>query len=359
AMWVSRWDFQAPGDVDRILDDAASIGVTDVLWQARGVFDAYYESSIEPWGEALDDPDGSGLGPGFDPLALAVSGARERGLRLHAWVNVFSLWRGEAPPRSPTHALRSEASWRVVDQSGKPQPPGRGYVWANVAIDPVHDRVVDVLADIVDRYRVDGVHLDQMHAGPVDLGGRIYPADTGTLELFARATGRSALESDRDLEAFRGWLRDRVTRLARRVRAAVAPRGSGVELSVTSAPRPELARESALQDAARWLESGVVDRVYARGRAMDAEALDAWALLAPGGRVTPGLSLGGIANEDALLSRLRAFEDGRGVGLFAYAAIFDSADPAQPQTPAALTDRLVRRQALRLWHEERRTRVSP
>jgi len=35
------------------------------------------------------------------------------------------------------------------------------------------------------------------------------------------------------------------------------------------------------------------------------------------------------------------------VAIFAYGAVFESADPAQPRTPAELTDRLVRRQALR------------
>lgn len=347
ALWVSRWDHQTPEDVRRVMDNALSIGVTDVLWQVRGSFDAVYPSPFEPWAEP---PEGRAVDPGFDPLAAAIEAAQERGLRLHAWVNVLTIARGFEDPATTTHPFHVHPTWRLYDQAGRGEPVSAGYRLVNPALDAVHDHIVAVVHDLDERYELDGVHLDWLWFPWPDRGGRLFPGDAATLEMFARATGFEDAGTPRRLAAYAAWLRDRVTRLARRIRAEAV--GPGTTLSVLSGPNPGVARERALQDAAAWLEGGVVDRVYAR--VAGAESADvaatrgAW--LDAGLAVTPVIPVRVASTPEAAGAIVEAaWAGGEGIGLFAYAAIFESVDPAQARDPAAVTDRLVARQALRDW----------
>ena len=75
-LWITRWDYETRQDVERCLDEAARLGMTDVFFQVRGQADAFYRSELEPWGHQLGGGD-----PGFDPLAVAVKRARRQGLR--------------------------------------------------------------------------------------------------------------------------------------------------------------------------------------------------------------------------------------------------------------------------------------
>jgi hypothetical protein len=45
-LWVTRWDYRTPADVRDVIERAASAGFTDVVWQARGQADAYYQSDL-------------------------------------------------------------------------------------------------------------------------------------------------------------------------------------------------------------------------------------------------------------------------------------------------------------------------
>ena len=121
-LWVTRWDYRSASDVARILEEAHSLGATDVMWQCRGQADAYYESALEPWGQEL------GGTPTFDPLAVAVHEAHKRGLRIHAWVNVFPLWKGTVPPRDAEHPFHSKPAWRLMDDLGNVQQLHDHYV---------------------------------------------------------------------------------------------------------------------------------------------------------------------------------------------------------------------------------------
>jgi len=48
-LWVTRWDYRAAKDVERICYNAASARFTDVLFQVRGAGTVFYQSAKEPW----------------------------------------------------------------------------------------------------------------------------------------------------------------------------------------------------------------------------------------------------------------------------------------------------------------------
>jgi len=178
-LWVDRWSYQSPEDVEAIVQKAAQANFNAVFLQVRGKADAYYQSNYEPWAAGLTvtgtlTRTQLGQDPGWDPLQLAIDEAHARGLQLHAWVNVYPAWLGESPPPSTTpehmYNLFNELygdNWVQWDGQGQPMRLNKDYLWASPGHEAVSERIVHVCQDIVTNHQVDGLHLDQVrYAGP-------------------------------------------------------------------------------------------------------------------------------------------------------------------------------------------------
>jgi len=120
--------------------------------QIRPGTDALYDYKLEPWSEFLTGRQGRPPEPAWDPLAFAVSEAHKRGLELHAWFNPYRA-RYEKPlsDAARTHIIRTQPS--LVRQYGS-------YLWMDPGDPAVRRRTVQVVADVVRRYDIDGVHID-------------------------------------------------------------------------------------------------------------------------------------------------------------------------------------------------------
>ena len=79
AIWVTRWDFQTPYDIRRIMHNVAETHFNIVFFQIRGAGSVYYKSQLEPWAWANSPQDSL-----WDPLETAIRIAHEYGLQLHA-----------------------------------------------------------------------------------------------------------------------------------------------------------------------------------------------------------------------------------------------------------------------------------
>ncbi len=349
-IWVTRWDYRTAVDVERAIDDAAATGFTDIFWQVRGQADAYYRSNLEPWGEDLfrDRPDATD--PGFDPLAVAVSRAKQRGVRLHAWINVYPLWKGKNQPRDPRHPFVRRPDWVLTDNLGQPQPQSDHYVVANPTDPSVQSHIAAVCRDIVSRYAVDGLHLDYVRFVNDSLeDGRVYPADPATITRFYAATGRRSLTTIEDKAAHAAWVRDEITALVRRISRETQRIRPRLELTAAVWRTPTLAREAVLQDSALWLREGIVDRVlpmiYTDSNADYTRDLKLWLDAADGKPVTPGI---GAYKHQATqtLQQIRLSEQADGYCLFAFATIFEGANPFEPRDATSVAMREARRRAL-------------
>lgn len=349
-VWVTRWDYRSPVDVERAIDDAAAAGFTDIYWQVRGQADAFYRSSLEPWGQDLFRDRPEATDPGFDPLAVAVARARQKGVRLHAWVNVYPLWKGKEQPRSPMHPLVRRPEWRLFDQDGQPQPLTDSYIVVDPTNPEAQAHIAAVTRDIARRYAVDGLHFDYIRfVNDVMDGEKIYPASPQALTRFYNATGRRSLSTAEDKAAHAAWVRDEITALARRMSREARQLRPGIEISAAVWRDPDLAREQVLQDAGLWLKEGTVDRIlpmiYTDSNADFSRDLDAWLAIAGKKPVTPGI--GAYKQQPAqTLEQIRLSEAADGYCLFAFATFFESANPFEPKDETAVTLRTSRRRAL-------------
>lgn len=151
--WPSRPGLaaaQQQAEMNAILDRAQALHLNAVILQVRPAADALYRSELEPWSEYLTGRQGGD--PGYDPLAAWISGAHRRGLELHAWFNPYRARHQHAKSAfDPTHLARTHPD--AVKQYGE-------LWWMDPGDAVARQRTLDVIADVVRRYDVDGVHLD-------------------------------------------------------------------------------------------------------------------------------------------------------------------------------------------------------
>jgi uncharacterized lipoprotein YddW (UPF0748 family) len=153
--WPSRPGLSADqqkAELIALLDRARDVGLNAVVLHVRMAGDALYPSKLAPWSAFLSGTSGQPPSPAYDPLQFAIDEAHARGLQLHAWFNPFRamlpVFRGHA---APEHVTRAHPSW--IRKYGS-------QTWIDPGIPAARQAVLDAILEVVERYDIDGVHLD-------------------------------------------------------------------------------------------------------------------------------------------------------------------------------------------------------
>jgi uncharacterized lipoprotein YddW (UPF0748 family) len=184
--WPSRRDLttdEQQRELVAILDRAAAIKLNAIVFQVRPEADALYASTLEPWSRYLTGRQGRAPAPPWDPLAFAVREAHKRGLELHAWFNPYRLAFQRDSAASRTHVSRRRPD--LV------RPYGR-FLWLDPGLAESRRMMTRVVLDVVRRYDVDGVHIDDyFYPYPESRAGeRIEFPDARTYAAYQRAGGK-------------------------------------------------------------------------------------------------------------------------------------------------------------------------
>jgi uncharacterized lipoprotein YddW (UPF0748 family) len=246
---------QQRAELIALLDLAQSLNLTAVILQVRAAGDALYPSPHEPWMASLGGAQGTD--PGWDPLAVAVAEAHARGLELHAWFNPFRA--GNASDTLRLHA--SHLARRRPDLARTV----RGSLWFDPGEQAVHDHAMTVIRDVLARYDVDAVHIDDFFY-PYPTAGTTIPVpfpDSATYARYA-ATTSSAL-------ALADWRRDNVNRFVQRLYREVHAAKPHVKVGVSPfgiwrpGNPPGISGLDAWRDiyadSRHWLQQGWLDYV--------------------------------------------------------------------------------------------------
>lgn len=137
-------------------DNCVSLGLNTVYVHARSHGDAYYESELFPWSKYVTGT--YGMACSFDPLEIMIEEAHSRGLSFQAWIN---------PLRAASVSEMTGTSGFPVQQwandsaaKGSLIVAVNGTYYLNPAYDEVIDYIANGAAEIVSRYDVDGLHID-------------------------------------------------------------------------------------------------------------------------------------------------------------------------------------------------------
>lgn len=151
------------------LNELQACGINAIMFQVRAEADALYASKFEPWSRFLTGNQGVAPVPYWDPLEWMIEACHARGMELHAWIN---------PYRAKTKGTKQLANTHPAICH-----PERFFSYGNqIIMDPGlpenREYLCIVVTDILMRYDVDGIHIDDYFYPYPESGLRIADETT-------------------------------------------------------------------------------------------------------------------------------------------------------------------------------------
>lgn len=157
---------QQKADFIRQLDLHKRNGINAVIVQIRPAADAFYASPYEPWSQWLTGIQGKPTFPFYDPLVFMIEEAHKRGMEFHAWLNPYRAnFNIRTASISPDHITRKHPEWFLTYGDKKYFDPANKLG---------QEFVVNVVRDIVKRYDIDAIHMDD-YFYPYRIPGKEFP----------------------------------------------------------------------------------------------------------------------------------------------------------------------------------------
>ncbi|MEH2198497.1 glycoside hydrolase family 10 protein [Nostoc sp.] len=259
SVWNGDWPSKAglpvaqqKAELTEIITKLQALNFNALIFQVRPEGDALYESQLEPWSAWITGTQGKAPEPFYDPLAFAIAECHKRNIELHAWFN-------------PYRASTSTDPAKTVRPHIAATNPESVYLWKTQRwMDPglkiVQDRAYNVIIDVVKRYDVDGIHLDD-YFYPYPIEGQSFP-DEKTYSAY-KAGGGTLTLSD--------WRRDNVNRMVQRLYQGIKTTKPDVKFGISpfGIYRPGQptgitgldAYNVLYADSKKWLEQGWIDYI--------------------------------------------------------------------------------------------------
>jgi uncharacterized lipoprotein YddW (UPF0748 family) len=288
ALWVVRTTLTSPAKIRTMVQAAKDNGFNTIIVQVRGRGDAYYRSRREPRAVELKDEPAE-----FDPLAFVLTEAKQRGLKVHVWLNTSLLANLDALPTDPSHVYNKHPEWlavprpvaselyemsprdqryraRIVEWSKANRAELEG-IYTGPANPKVRDHIFKIWMDILKDYDVDGLHFDYVRLASPD-----FDYSRTSLKRFRKwlepqlvVSRRRELKQslkDNPLAAaeihaskFADFQREQITMLVERIYRGVKKRKPQVTVSAAVFANDENAYTRRFQDWRRWLSMGILD----------------------------------------------------------------------------------------------------
>ncbi len=148
-----------------ILTQQRKIGMNAVIVQIRPSADAFYQSKYEPWSEFLTGKQGVAPSPYYDPLQFMIEETHKRGMEFHAWINPYRAVFSPTSSVASNHITRIHPEWFLKYGDKKYFNPG---------IPAVMHYLTNIVIDIITRYDIDGIHMDD-YFYPYRIAGKEFP----------------------------------------------------------------------------------------------------------------------------------------------------------------------------------------
>lgn len=182
-----------------MLDRLQALHFNVVIFQIRPEADAWYYSPYEPWSRYLTGVQGQAPSPMWDPMDFLIRECHKRHMEFHAWINPYRAATNVSNRMAPGHPYHSHPEWFVR----------YGNQWLfNPGLPEVRDYTIKVVRDIVSRYDIDALHMDD-YFYPYPNPGETFP-DRDTFRRYGQ--GFTSISE---------WRRDNVDRLIQSMSAAI------------------------------------------------------------------------------------------------------------------------------------------
>ena len=272
-LWVVRDALESQESIDELITFVTDKKINDLFVQVRGRGDALYKSQIIPRSQLLPSND-------FDPLSYLLQNIKGKGIKVHAWVNVYLTWSSKTLPIDQKHLIHNNQDWIdtieewPVNIKSQLSSISRNNGGEGIFLAPNHPKVntylLSVFKELLNNYEIDGLHLDYIRYQDVDYGRNPY-----AIAKFKKDLGRdpnpwflemerSNVASPRLISNMKQWnnaKRKSITNLIKETKKLINDLRPNSILSAAVKPNLYVARERFLQEWDVWLAAGYVDWV--------------------------------------------------------------------------------------------------
>ncbi|MBP5771312.1 MAG: family 10 glycosylhydrolase [Bacteroidaceae bacterium] len=248
--WQGLGRDKMQAELTRELNALQADGINVILFQCRVEGDALYESALEPWSRYLTGQQGTPPQPYWDPLGWMVEQCHARQMELHAWIN---------PYRAKTKGTQALATTHYAVQHPERCFSYDGLTLFDPGMPENRQFICQVAADIVRRYDVDGLHIDD-YFYPYPVAGVPLPDDQ-SYALYGQGIDRGDWRRE-NVNLFIRELRDSVRAAKPWVKFGVSPFGiyrnqrSWAQGSATNGTQNY---DDLYADVLLWIQEGWID----------------------------------------------------------------------------------------------------
>ncbi|MBS1746202.1 MAG: family 10 glycosylhydrolase [Bacteroidetes bacterium] len=236
-----------------MLDRLQRIGINAVIVQIRPAADALYASSFEPWSEYLTGKQGQAPSPYYDPLQFMINETHKRGMEFHAWINPYRAVQNPNASIAPNHITRQHPEWFLKYGDKKYFNPG---------LPQVMNYLTDVVKDIITRYDIDAIHMDD-YFYPYRIPGKEFP-DYQSYILYGDGLSRAAWRRA-NCDSIVKRIHDLILDYKPLIKFGISPfgvwRNSNIDSLGSNTQAGQTCYDDLYADVLLWLKEGWIDYV--------------------------------------------------------------------------------------------------
>lgn len=270
-----------------LLDSLESLGINAIIFQVRPTADALYRSEYEPTSHWLTgkqgewphptSPAGEEIQMPYDPLDFTIKEAHKRGMEVHVWLNPYrvNLAKTDTSMICADHVWRKHREWFWEYNKQWYFDPG---------LDVTRDWICTIVQDIVMRYDIQAIHMDD-YFYPYPQGGKPIP-DAKTFAKYPRGFTDIAAWRRNNVNLAIQDIHRTIQECNKNVQFGISPFGVWRNASVDSTGSATTAGitnyDDLYADIRLWIQKGWIDYVLPQlyweigKKAADYEILTHW-----------------------------------------------------------------------------------
>lgn len=210
-----------------------------IFFQIRGMADAFYDSQYESWSKYITGT--AGVKPSYDVLGFLIEEAHKRDIQFHAWLNPYRIStranKGSAfpllDPKIPTELTKDYEKIRIY----------------NPALPEVQTRITQIVKEIITKYDVDGIHMDDYFYPALEASESMN--DNAEYEKYGKA----------QFDNIADFRRNNVNVVIQNIQKTIIETRPDVIFSISPAVNMDSNYNTLFADVKKWSKEGWVDVV--------------------------------------------------------------------------------------------------
>lgn len=272
-IWISCYDYisaagktrsEYKAETDKMFKSIADCGFNTAFVHMRAFSDAFYESDIYPYSSFVAGTEGASLP--FDPFKVILESAKKYGISVHGWINPFRV----STKNDPSLLSASNPAKKILDGGNSESEVCilKNGIYYNPACVSNHKLILDGVREILGKYDIDGIHIDDYFYPSTDKS-----IDSKQYSQYKASGGALSLAE---------WRRASVNSFVSSLYSTVKATNSNLTVSISPAAQIEKNKNELYADCALWLSSKgyadiIIPQIYF---GFEHETLDFQSLLA-------------------------------------------------------------------------------